>query len=52
MVLSTLTSHSSLPTVSDLVCACASKRFQVPSRLQRTKLVNNLHHRAGDSPLT
>ena len=34
---STLTSHSISPTASDLVCAWASKRPQVPSRLQRLK---------------
>ncbi len=37
MVLSTLTSHSRSPTAVDLVCAWASKRSQVPSRLRRTK---------------
>jgi hypothetical protein len=36
-VSSTLTSHSIFPTASFLVWAWASKRSQVPSRLQRLK---------------
>ena len=37
LVASTLTTHSSSPTASDLVWAWANSRSQVPSRRQRTK---------------
>ena len=36
-VLSTLTSHTISPAVSDLICVWAKSRFEVPSRRQRAK---------------